>query len=298
MQVSRWSAIGAIFLATLLSAPAWGANPGQPGTINYVEGKVLLAGQPLDSESVGTAQLDAGQSLTTAQGRAEILLTPGVFLRVSDNSSVTMVSPDLANTEVRLDRGRAMVEVAEIHKENMLLIDQQGATTRLVKTGLYDFDADHGMVRVFDGQALVRTSANREVKLKGEHEIGLNGPAKSRKFDKAEYEDSFYRWASLRSDYLAEANMDTAQYYVSRGDWLLGAGWYWDPWYGAYTFVPWDGFVYSPFGWTYYSPGVAYRFPLAPYSHGFRHHDFRASHGLRGDHAVGGLHPGGPRRRG
>ena len=36
------------------------------------------------------AELNTGDVLDTAQGKAEILLTPGVFLRVGDNSEVRM----------------------------------------------------------------------------------------------------------------------------------------------------------------------------------------------------------------
>ena len=62
-------------------------------------------------------------------------LTPGILPRLADNSSVTMVSPDLANIEVRLDQGRAMIEVLDIRKENEIRMNQNGASTGLVKRG-------------------------------------------------------------------------------------------------------------------------------------------------------------------
>jgi len=72
-------------------------------------------------------------------GKAEVLLTPGVFLRIGSNSSVKMVSPNLTNTEVAVEEGEATVEVTEIHKQNDIRIDADGVTTRLVKNGFYDF---------------------------------------------------------------------------------------------------------------------------------------------------------------
>ena len=66
-----------------------------------------------------------------------------------------------------------------------------------------------------------------------------------------------YRWSSLRSAYLAEANADAAPLYVYGGANWYGAGWYWDPWFSAYTFIPGDGIFYSPFGWGLYSPFYA-----------------------------------------
>jgi FecR protein len=299
MQQSRLNGFGIFFLATLLSVPALGsmsnlgANPAPPGTINYVEGHVTLGTHTLNMKSVGSAVLGTHESLTTGNGRAEILLTPGVFLRVADDSSITMVSPGLADTEVQLTRGRAMVEVAEIHDENNLLIDQDGARTRLLKKGLYDFDADRGQVRTFDGEATVQLN-DRQVKVKGGHELNLNGPLKAQKFDKKNYEDSFYRWASLRSRYLSEANAEVARSYVNGGSGWLGAGWYWDPWFGGYTFVPGYGVFASPFGWSYYSPWWAYGGPTFFYTPGVRHfnrgfdHDFRNSRGP----AIAGGHLG------
>ncbi len=314
MRRSRQNTIGGFFLAALLSVPALGANPAQPGMVNYIQGHVTIGNQALDPNSVGSAELQAGQSLTTGKGKAEILLTPGVFFRLADNSSVTMVSPDLANTEVRLTKGRAIVEVADIHKENHLIVDENGTVTRLLKKGLYDFDADRKQVRVFDGQASVRTNS-QQVKLKGGHVLDLNGPAKSQKFKKQRYEDSFYRWASLRSDYLSEANVDAARSYLNRGNVWVGAGWYWDPFFGAYTFIPGGGTWYSPFGWSYYPPWRVYGVPYAYYgnashhfdrdfgreSHfanrGFEHHGSRSAFGPRPgteemheNRSIGGFH--------
>ena len=86
---------------------------------------------------------------------------------------------------------------------------------------------------------------------------------KAKKFDKkmAEGED-LYRWTSLRSSYLAEANVNAAYTYVGGGFGWFGDGWYWDPWFNAFTFIPGDGIFYSPFGWGFYSPGFVYAAPV------------------------------------
>jgi FecR-like protein len=269
-----------------------GRNPGRPGSLNYVEGQVAIGTQAVNDQSVGSTKLEPGQSVSTKQGKAEILLTPGAFLRLGDNTSVKMISSGLTNTEVEVQNGRAIVEVAEIHEENNLRVDLNGATTRLLKTGLYDFDADRNQVRVFDGKVTVQENgAQVEVKDGRDLNVNAGGSVKSEKFDKKTYEDDLYNWSSLRSKYLAEANTDAAQTYVVGGNSWMGTGWYWDPWYDAYTFIPGDGFLYSPFGWGFYSPWWAYRSPF--FSFGHFHHDFDHDFHGGGFHHGGDFHHGG-----
>jgi hypothetical protein len=257
MRLSKLNLVASFFLTAILSAPLWGATPALPGTLNYVEGQASIASETLNAKSIGSVSLELGQTLTTGSGKAEVLLTPGVFLRVADNSAATMVSPSLTNTEVALDKGQAMVEVAEIHKDNLLRVQEDGATTQLLKTGLYAFDAGSGDVRVFQGEALVQ-DGERQITVKGGHELDLQagGNLKTRKFDKKSFEQSdLYRFSNLRSEYLAEANVDAARIYVTGGPGWFGPGWYWDPFFTAYTWIPGEGFLYSPFGWGFYSPG-------------------------------------------
>jgi FecR protein len=266
MRLSRLSTLASVVLAAILSAPAWAARTALPGTLNYVEGNASIGTQPLDSKSIGAAELQAGQSLTTENGKAEVLLTPGVYLRVGDHSAVRLISPSLTDTRVAVDQGHAMVEVDELHPENDIRVTENGVNTQLVKTGLYDFDASQNQLRVFDGKAIAQ-EGDRRVTVKAGHELTFNGDAaKAVKFDKNEYKDAdLYRWSSLRSSYLAEANVGAARTYLVNG-WYGpgwgGAGWYWNPWYASYTFVPGGGFLYSPFGWGFYSPYWAYRAPV------------------------------------
>lgn len=145
----------ALAMSVSVVARAQSLHSGQPGSINYVEGTASIGPQALSPNSAGSIALEKGQTLTTAAGKVEVLLTPGVFLRVADNSSVKMVSPDLANTEVAMEKGRAAIEVLDIHKENNIRVDVNDTSTKLVDKGLYEFDADSNQVRVFKGKAEV-----------------------------------------------------------------------------------------------------------------------------------------------
>jgi FecR protein len=312
MRLSRLNAIAIILflLAALVSVPAWGASTALPGTINYVEGQASIGEKALDSESVGSAELHAGESLTTGTGRAEILLTPGIFLRLDSSSTLTMISPSLTDTRVELLKGRASVEVAEIYKENSVHIVIAGATAQLLNNGLYEFDANRNVVRVFDGKATVEDQG-RQVDVKGGHEVRLNAgdQFKSKGFDKEANKDELYRWSKLRSAYLSDANVDAARIYT--GPAWYGGGWYWDPWFGGYTFIPASGVLYSPFGFGFGSPfffsggsfffhdGFHNRFAhdgfhRGPFiGHGFRDGGFHGGGFHSGGFHAGGFHGGG-----
>jgi hypothetical protein len=301
--------IGDIFLI-MLTVPGWSQQPNshapRPGSINYVEGQASIGVELLSPTAIGSIDLAKDQVLTTQAGKVEVLLTPGVFLRVADNSAITMTSPDLANTIVRLDKGRALVEVLDIRKQNNVQIEVGGASTKLLKDGLYDFDADHGTIRVFTGKAEARAN-DQKVKLSEQQQLILNSGEQltSQSFDTRPYEDDFFRWSALRSGYLSEATVDEARACIGTGvNWYgpawSGAGWYWDPWFEVWTFIPVDGISYSPFGWGFYSPVVVYRSPFfyggyygnAP--HRFNEFHFPYGHGFipRGGFYGGGFYDG------
>jgi len=275
-------AFAVAFLAVISSASAFAdARSALPGTVNYIEGQVNIGSDTLNADSIGSAMLEPNQTLETGNGKAEILLTPGVFLRVDENSAVRMISPSITNTEVQVDQGRAMVEVAEIHDQNNLRIDTGGVPAQLVKKGLYEFDADRQEILVFDGKAIVQ-NGDHDVSVGGGKRVELNTGAaelKAHGFDKDDYKQSdLYQWSSLRSSYLAEANVNAASvYYTDNGYYgpgWVGAGWYWSPAFGAYTWVPGDGVFFSPFGFGFFAPPVVFRSQLfvrfgAPFHPGF-----------------------------
>ena len=258
-----------------------------PGTLNYVEGQAFFADQPLDHTSIGKTTLEVGQYANTDTGKAEILLTPGVYLREGDNTSVKLMAAGLENTELNVMQGHAMIEVDQIYPQNDLRIIEGNATARIMKPGLYDFDLQQNQMRVFDGEAMVQ-DGDKQIKLKADHELAVapNSPEKTEKFDKkAMNGDDLYRWSSLRSDYVAEANVDAARIVVADGwgpgfrigaqasgdrGWADGTG---IRGFGFHIYAL-GGIFYSPFGWGFYSPGLVYR---APFYGGHFYHTFNAA---------------------
>lgn len=237
----------------LICAPVFGAETPRPGTVNYVEGTAFLAGRQLNPHDVGSVEMNPGEILRTGEGKAEILLTPGVFLRVDDHSTVKMISPDITPTQVQLERGRVAVEVDQIFKQNDLEITDGGVTTHLAKDGYYEFDANPPTALVFKGEAVVDEGDGKYQNLKQHHEVALVEGAREKPagFNVKDAEDSLYRWSSLRSQYLAEANNQIAGEYAGATGFY--PGWYWDPYMLDYTFIGGDPF-WSPFGFGFYPP--------------------------------------------
>ena len=275
-----------------------------PGTLNFVEGAVYLDGRPMGKNAVGATEMAAGQVLQTHLGKAEILLNPGIYLRVGDHSAVKMISPFITPTRVEVLRGKVSVEVDQLLKQNVVQIVDHGVTTQLVKTGYYEFNANDGRARVFKGQAEVEYAPGKWAKIKGGHQMSLEPGVKENeaKFRPDPQEDPLMQWSKLRSQYLAEANEQMAPEFYGPG---FYPGWYWDPWMWDYTFIG-AGPFYSPFGWGFYPLGwgglgwggygwggfYGRGFYHAPGRGGFYGHGDGMG-GFHGGMAGGGFHGGG-----
>lgn len=277
----------------LAALPAFGNVPGAPsfqnepapGALNYVEGSANLQGQPLNKGDVGSSTMDPGQVLHTTNGRAEVLLTPGVFLRVGDNSAVKMISPDIADTQVELLNGEAGVEVDEIHPQNNLQIIDNGVTTRLEKRGFYEFLANQSgnesKVLVFSGKAQVEMGDGKYQGVGKGHEVALVASAqeKPEKFQTDNAQDNLYNWSKLRSQYMAEQNEQVADAYG--WGWAAGPGWYWNPWGPG-------------LGWSWWGPGLGFwGYPGFGFYGGYYGHYGYYGRGYYGHPGpVGGFHGG------
>jgi hypothetical protein len=230
----------------------------------------------------GSVALQPNQTLSVNSGKAELLLSPGTFLRVGNNSQIRMISPTLSDPSVELVRGEAMVEVDYKPKQAKLNVMERGANAELLKEGLYRFDADEGKVDVIDGKAAVTDNAQTKDIGKGK-ELVLTGAAlKPVSFDR-KAEDDLYRWSDVRASYLAQANEASARtVYVNGGwGWGWGPGWFWNPYFATFSWLPPDGYFWSPFGYPFFSPGYVIYAPA-----------------IRPHYYPGGVHTVGPAGRG
>jgi hypothetical protein len=238
------------------------------GVIQYVEGTAYLSDKPVQPKAGEFPNIKENQIFRTEQGMAEVLLTPGVFLRLGENSSIKMVSATLSDTRVEVLGGTAMVECDDLEKDNAIMLLYKGNSMLLVKHGLYRVDAEQGSFKVYDGEAIVKAESGQLTLHKGK-ETSLNGVLMAENFDVKD-EDALYRWSDRRSGYLAKANVSSANslagsggaygYYPGYG---FGGwnGWMFNPLFGMYTFVPYDGFAFSPFGYGFWSPYTVWQSP-------------------------------------
>jgi hypothetical protein len=250
------TALAALFAPALFALDIQNPPPARiagPGTLNYIEGSAAIDGTPVNLKATRYPTLQPGQVISTTNGRAEVLLTPGVFFRLGHNSSAKMVSPDLTDTVVNLQHGSASVEVDQIYPQNDIHILVDRVPVQLIKTGYYQFDANTGQVMVFSGKAAALKPNRRFVAIKPHHQLNVSEIASARPQhfnERVESESSLYRWSSLRSDYMAQANQQMAGEYGPG----YSAGWYWNPYMLDYTFMGPYGFD-SPFGWGFYPFG-------------------------------------------
>jgi hypothetical protein len=269
-----------LLLAVLLvgATSAWGQQviSAHSGVIHFVEGQVSLDGQPVSPKFGEFPEVKNGQTLEAADGRAEVLLTPGVILRIAENSSFQMVSNNRTDTRLSVLTGSAIVEVGELLPSNAITVMYNGAHIELVKKGIFRIDSDPGKLRVYDGEARVTSGTQTLVARKG-REVLLGAVLDMNGFDVKDT-DAFLRWASRRSESLAQANISSARtasglgYSGSSygsgygyGSGMMGGGgaWAYNPFYGMFTYMPYgNGMYYSPFGYPFYSPSnVGYYVP-------------------------------------
>jgi hypothetical protein len=273
-----------ISLAMLLAgaSAAWAQQviSAHSGVIHFVEGTVTLDGQPVQPKFAEFPDVKNGQTLAAEDGRAEVLLTPGVILRIAENSSFQMVSNSRSDTRLSILTGSAIVEVGELLASNAITVLYNDAHIELVKKGLYRIDSDPGKLRVYDGEARV-TAGNQTLLARKGREVLLGAVLDMNGFDVKDT-DAFLRWASRRSESLAQANISSARSASSLGyagssygsgygygSGMMGMGnWAYNPWYGMFTYMPYgNNMYYSPFGYPFYSPtNVGYFVPSTGFS--------------------------------
>jgi hypothetical protein len=254
--------------AASLVASAQSVISAKSGLIHYAEGRVYLGNQLVESKFGEFPDIKENAQVRTEDGRVEILLTPGVFLRMGENSAIRMVTNRLIDTRLEFLSGTALVEAAELLKDNAVTMVYKDYAVQLQKKGIYRFDSEPAALRVYDGAAVVQLNGQTE-EVKEGRMLAMDGDLKLAKFDKNKDDlDELYRWAHRRSEYISMANVSAAKTVADSGMYWGNSSWYLNPYFNMYTFIPMNGSYYSPFGYAFFSPFTVYNYLYSPYFYG------------------------------
>jgi hypothetical protein len=231
------------------------------GFVNRVEGEVyVLRADGEDDEkgraSLGT-QMRAGDRLSAAaNGFAETLLNPGSYLRLSENTEVRAVSVDLDSVRFELIKGSVIAEIGQIDKKTPIEIMTPHGALTIAKAGLLRIDAKESatLVAVRQGEIYLGTrsdfAAKESLKIGRGKVVTLTaqpGAPDIAKLDKDAI-DKFDTWSFTRAQSLTAANVRA----LSRSG-VLTAGWYRDPFFNYYTFIPSRSWFWSPYGFGFFN---------------------------------------------
>ncbi len=242
------------------------------GVVNYIEGSVYLADKPLEIQPAQFPEIKENAVLRTEEGRAEILLPPGVVMRIGENTSFRLISNRLIDTRLELLTGSAVIEADEIGKETHVTVVAKDATISLAKVGLYRFDMQPARLKVFKGEADVQIGTENSEVTGGKMLTLGSTLASAEKFD-ADQTDSLDHWSRRRGEMMAMSNVSAANR-ARTGGWQqdpcagvytrsLGS-WGYNPYYGLGTYIPCTGSIYSPYGFQFWSPLAVYQAFFAP----------------------------------
>ena len=170
------------------------------GLLTYVQGSVLIEGKPVVLKTARFPQMKPGETLSTGpgRGRAEVLLAPGIILRLVENSQIRMDSTDLSDTRITLQQGDALIEVVQLAAGNRVQLELGETTTELTRSGLYRFGkSQNATLRVYGGEALVRSGLKTADAKRG-MAVSLDADLTVSRFERKQT-DSFHAWAARRS---------------------------------------------------------------------------------------------------
>ncbi len=249
------------------------------GGVNHIEGSVSvvrengLSGLLLKGDQIETGDMVS----TSANGRAEVLLNPGSYIRIGGNSSFEFGTTDLEDLQIRLEKGSAIFEVFAADEFRVSVFTPKGMVA-LVETGVYRIDIANdgsGLVAVTKGKAEVGAANSTEVKQGRTGTIGTNTVTIA-KFDTGK-RDELAEWSRSRAKELTKMtaslkNRDVGNSLLSAfrgGMWGLYDSfglWIYSPMYGRYCFLPFGAGWYSPYGYGYRNGINWYNLPYVPYT--------------------------------
>ncbi len=192
------------------------------GLIHYSEGAVFIDDKPLQQKFGTFVGLNEGATLRTEEGRAEILLTPGVFLRVDKNSSIRMLSNALKGTRVVLVGGSAILDSLNATSASAVLVTYKDCQMRFPQKGVYRMDSDPPVLQAYNGEAEVSCNGKTS-SVDASHLFFFSLALETQKLGDGD-DDQFYQWSQDRSEFISADNQAAAQSAGDPGQMDSGAG--------------------------------------------------------------------------
>lgn len=239
------------------------------GGVNAVTGRAELRpfrGADWSLLSI-TDDLKAGDVVKTGQdGRVEMLLNPGSYLRVGENSEFELTDNSLENLEVRLIQGTAIIEATGADETELAInITTPQARMIIIRRGLYRVNVIPGdTTELFVRKGRVMLTNTHEKVKEGNKVVFSSTSVSVAKLQKTEKQkDVFDSWSKERAGTVALANnkisaRDLNAFVSSLDDYWwapfsarASGVWLFNPGYHCYTFMP---FLYgwgSPYGSSY-----------------------------------------------
>jgi hypothetical protein len=185
------------------------------GLVHFFEGSVYLGDRPLESHPGRFTSVPQGGELRTEDGRAEVLLTPGVFLRIGERSAIRMVSNDLADTQVELQHGSAIVDSAQPNADTSVTLIYKDWKVHFLRKGVYRIDSDPPQLAVRQGEAEVFAGLSKDP-ISVEHGMSLPFasvlvPERSDELGNQPAVDTLSDWENGRSESIVADNAISAQ---------------------------------------------------------------------------------------
>jgi hypothetical protein len=207
------------------------------GLVNHVQGNANVAEMEM-------ARVNR-PIRTGLDGYVEVLLRPGSFLRLGENSEVVIDDAELASVKLTVTRGPAVIEVVEISSDFPISVTTGELTTKIVSNGIYRF-AD-GTATVIQGK--LKTADSKLTYEKG-WQVFFKDNYRARKTGKIQV-TSLDVYSQARSEEIARANFSLTSSLTGPSTYGVYDLWLFSPQYGMYTFIPHGGFR-SPYGHRYY----------------------------------------------
>ena len=253
----RIASIAALVVLGSLTASAQYVTSAKSGILHYSEGAVNIDGKAVDQKLGVFPDIKEKSELSTEAGRAEVLLTPGVFLRVGENTSVRMITNRLIDTRVEFVSGEAIVESDDPMKDNNVTVVYKDFQVHVRKSSVLCFQSNPEQLKVYHGEAEVELNGNTTV-VKAGKLMPFSAALATERFD-VKNGDELARWSQRRSEYVAMANVSAAQQAKNNGSYWGSSSWYYNPYYSMYTYMPYGGVLWNPYGYGFFSPYTVYQ---------------------------------------